>query len=137
MKSWVSFGVCVSWFLHCFTNTMLFLVFCNENFLHFLCIFIDLLVILDISLIYSALFAIKNNNNFIFYQILRVCVLVKHFANVSALRWNGACVCECEWWAWKCVWWISFSSRKSYRSWETWRHVNVCFIHFCVYLLLF
>lgn len=53
---------------------MLFLVFCNENFLHFLRIFIDLLVILDISLIYSAFFAIKNNNNFIFYQILRVCI---------------------------------------------------------------
>lgn len=50
-----------------------------------------------------------------------MCVLVKHFANVSALRWNGACV----WWVWKCVWWISFSSRKSYRSWETWRHVSV------------
>lgn len=64
----------MSCFLHCFTNTMLFLVFFNENCLHFLCIFIDLLVILDISLIYSAFFAIKNNNNFIFYQIFRVCI---------------------------------------------------------------
>lgn len=64
--------------MHCFTNTSQ----------HFLRIFIDLVVILDISLIYSALFAIKNNNNFYFYHFFRVCVcvLVKHFANVKVKR---------------------------------------------------
>lgn len=97
---------------------MLFLVFFNGNSLHFLCIFIDLLVILDISLIYSAFLRSKIIT---IYQILRVCIgeaLCKRVCiKVKRSVW--------VWWVWKCVWWISFSSRKSYRSWETWRHVSV------------